>query len=183
MKLGRKKKPGTDMVPLPRVREYAKEETRQRYDYADMVWRCTCGAMGAGEESAHKHRRLSGSHSVREYVPKEVYDEEYEAHFSEGTDLEASGIWIVVKLNSSTPEGMLGRYYPKQMEAHVVESTTGLQAILDHYEHWVRSEEPKKRSEQDGRYVALDFFTGHRAEALVEAEWRANVDVAEGSHK
>lgn len=177
---------GTDLVRVVGPLAQDSPPPRPKYDYADMVWRCRCGATGTSRESAVAHiaRALGRCQpdEIREYVPKEVYETEYEAQFSESTELEASGTWIVVQMSTQTGEGEMA-YAAHRLTAHVVKADSGLKAIQTHYEDRVRRKNEGERDVEDGRYVAIDFFTGHRAEALIEAEWRANVDVAAGSHQ
>lgn len=159
---------------------------RERYD-AEFVWRCSCGSMGTNRESLQKHVRFDRRcepEDVTEYVPREVYDEEFE---TKNTTVAISGMWVVVKMPADTPEGELkGAARNGQIDARVVEAKTGLEAIQKAYTRQVGQLVPasdeRDRREADARYVAIDFFTGQRAEAKVEAEWRANVEVAEGSH-
>lgn len=182
----RGKKPGTDLVVATHVVQQA-PPPREEYDGADFIWRCgRCGAMGTSRSSMASHlgKLRCPVDAMREYVPREVYKEEYEATAQE---ISASGIWIVVKMPDDTPEGSiyLNRYREKPWDSIVLDGRSGLEAIQKWYSQQIADLGPKSteddREEANGRYVAIDFFTGHRAEALVESEWRANVEVAEGS--
>lgn len=188
--------PSTDLVPVaarpePEVEEH---EPVEEHDDTDFIWRCTsCGAMGTSRDSLHRHigsirrgrRAPCEATGIREYVLRVT--QEYEAKAAE---VAASGTWIVVKLPENTPEGEVQMPYNGSREdpwpTTVIESASGLGAIQEWYKTQVdrlrRDATESDREAANGRYVAIDFFTGHRAEALVESEWRANVAVAEGSH-
>lgn len=157
-----------------------------REEYRDedgMVWRCRCGATGISRESADRHvwssKRGCAHNDIREYVPREVYQEEYTAKRAE---VAMSGIWIVIKMPAETAEGSVAAKY----KSRVRNAKSGLEAIKDWYSEQIAELTPQSteadREEANGRYVAIDFFTGLRSEALVESDWRANVLVAEGSH-
>lgn len=98
-----------------------------------------------------------------------------------------SGIWIVVKLPTSVPEG----HFKEERSFRMVtpdldgislrEADTGLLAIQDFYLQCKKDQERESDgdlSEADGRYIALDFYGNHREEALVVGGWRADVTVA-----
>ncbi len=159
----------------------------------DFIWRCTnCGAMGTKREGVHAHigrvRRggICEAECIRHYVL--AVEQEYEAKAAE---VSASGIWIIVKLPDDTPEGEIKLKHRNgheidEWDVWITEGASGLAAIQERYKCQAKRLGPNSteehRNEMNGRYVAIDFFTGHRAEALIESEWRANVEVAEGSH-
>lgn len=183
----RRREPGTDLVQVPRV-VTEQPPPRQKYDYSDVVWRCRCGAMGSSRESGAAH--IARSHGrcradeIREYVPAEVYEDAAETTHSVTA---SSGIWMVVQMPAYTPEGgiHIERWRPADelgWPITVLDADSGVQAIQRFYEARIEKRDPGERDQEDGRYVAIDFFTGVRAEAEVKAEWRANVNVAEGSH-
>lgn len=161
------------------------EEDRQEYrDEAGMVWRCgRCGSMGTSKDSLDRHvwrgRRECNREHITEYVPRKVYQEEYEAKASQ---IAISGVWIVVKMPADTAEGSVAAKYT----SIVRNARTGLEAIQGWYSAQIakldRDSTEADREEANGRYVAIDFFTGTRSEARVTSDWRANVELAEGSH-
>jgi hypothetical protein len=142
--------------------------------------------MGTSRKSAADHCARSHGRchprDIREYVPAEVYEEAFsESSFSVAA---SSGVWIVLQLPVHTPEGSiaLNRFTTKMDWAvAVISADSGLQAIQEWYRERVEARTAGERDREDARYVAIDFFTGIRAEAEVRAEWRANVNVAEGS--
>lgn len=162
------------------------EETPPPPPDVEVIWRCRqCGSMGISQESMLAHvapNRRCQPDQVREYIPRPPA--------SESTDLAASGVWIVVKLPEGADEGDHPGEYSytrnRSWSSEVVEASTGLGAIKEWYSEQVgqlrRDSTEEDREKANGRYVAIDFFTGHRAEALVTSEWRANVTVAKGSH-
>lgn len=160
-------------------------EPHDEYSGEDLVWRCKCGSMGTSRDSMTTHvlRTRCGFEDIREYVPREVYKEEYERYEeAQAAELSLSGIWIVVKMSEYTEEGSVNSNY----ESKVMEARDGLKAIQGWYTEQIGELSPSdsevERNKANGRYVAIDFFTGHRYEAKITSEWRANVEVAEGSH-
>lgn len=183
-----KKKPGTDLVHVADPVE--PEPVQEPPLDTEFIWRCgNCGAMGINRESLHAHigkfirGNVCEAAGVRHYVL--AVEQEYEAKEAE---VSASDTWIVVKMPDDVNEGSIGwfRQGETPWPTTVRESASGLKAIQDWYTEQI-GELGGKATEEDrqacnGRYVALNFFTGHRAEALIESDWRANVEVAEGSH-
>lgn len=187
------KEPGTELVPQGPVRSVDPDPIPESPEDTDFIWRCgNCGAMGLNRESLHAHLgkvrrgKPCEPEGIKHYVL--AVEQEYEAKAAE---VSASGVWIIIKLPDDTPEGEIKRLHYKIGDDNpwlttVIEAASGLAAIQEWYSQKV-SNLAKDHTEADrekcnGRYVAIDFFTGHRAEALVESEWRANVEVAEGSH-
>ena len=190
--------PSRDLVPVaapvePVEPEPEEEPEREPWEEEDFVWRCrVCGSMGRGSSSQDRHAHQD----FDEYVPREVYHEEYEA--KQGP-IKSSGIWVVVKMPEATPEGEIAEdgtndlvVYGKRTirelwDSVVIEADGGMEAIKVWYEHQIADLNGhstwKEREEANARYVALDFFTGHRSEALITAEWQAKVNIAEGSHE
>lgn len=177
---------GQALLPAPAVIEEGPPPPPEDPD-AEFIWRCrSCGSMGTAHESLLAHiapgRRCEAA-EIREYVPRPPA--------SQSTEVGASGIWIVVKLPEDTEEGErpgARRHYDQdRWDADVVEASTGLGAIQSCYREQIErlrgDATEADREKANGRYVAIDFFTGHRAEALVTSEWRANVVVAGGSHE
>lgn len=188
MALFRKKDPGTELVHQGPVTPVEPEP--EPAPDTDFIWRCRCGSMGIHRESLHAHigkfrkGKMCEAGDIKHYVL--AFEQEYEAKAAE---VSASDTWIIVKLPDNVSEGEVGRYREgteNPWPTTVIESSSGLGAIQDWYKQQVE-ELPGAATDDDrekcnGRYVALNFFTGHRAEALIESEWRANVEVAEGSH-
>lgn len=177
------------LQPTPRVIALLPPPPREEYrDEAGMLWRCSsCGAVGTSRESASAHTWQSSrgcSHAdITEYVPRRVYQDEFAAgEQARHTELAVSGIWIVVKMPAETEEGSVASTY----RSKVLSARTGLAAIQAWYTEQVAALTPdsteRDREEANGRYVAIDFFTGIRSEARVTSDWRANVELAEGSH-
>jgi hypothetical protein len=85
-------------------------------------------------------------------------------------------VWLVVKMPPRTDEGD----HARRFEVVILEDETdGLRAIQKDYTRRLEDlGDDDDRSDADGRYVALDFYTGARVEAKVYGEWRAQVDVA-----
>lgn len=151
-----------------------------------MVWRCgRCGSMGTSPDSRSSHvwgDRSCTRDDITEYVPREVYEREYQAgQEARAAELALSGIWIVVKMPEDTEEGSVSRNYSSK----VLDARSGLEAIKSWYTQQVAALTPdsteREREEANGRYVAIDFFTGIRCEAKVFSDWRAEVELAEGS--
>ena len=94
-----------------------------------------------------------------------------------------SGIWIVVKLNVTTPEGEWTREPRRSVlrGAHKTwlgEADSGIKAIQDFYLQELDKCEDDDRTKADGRYVALDFYGGERVEALVTGDWKVDMAIA-----
>jgi hypothetical protein len=90
-----------------------------------------------------------------------------------------SGVWIVIKFSDALEAGGVSDDFK---EALIVKARSGEAAIKTVYtadlkKHGSAADLLKAKSE-DGRYVALDFYTGHRVEALVTGEWQAELEVA-----
>jgi hypothetical protein len=176
----------------PRVKPVAllPAPERPRYEGEDMMWRCgRCGASGTSYESMFAHttsvRRPCSDDDVREYFPKEVYEEEREAgREARASELAVSGIWIVAKMGASTPEGSVNA---ANWSVVLVDAHTGVEAIQKRYKEQIaklgEDSTERDREKANGRYVAIDFFTGMRAEARVMSQWGADMRVAEGSHQ
>jgi hypothetical protein len=89
-----------------------------------------------------------------------------------------SGVWVVIKFSDALEAG--GVEDPRKAE--IIKAPSGEQAIQDVYtadvaSHGSRADLVDAKNE-DGRYVALDFYTGHRVEALVRGGWKAELEVA-----
>lgn len=91
-----------------------------------------------------------------------------------------SGVWIVVKLPTSVEEGDWRRrgYTPAGYSTWMREADTGLEAIQQVYKDQFDRLDKDKREKADGRYVALDFYGGHRVEALVTGDWKVDIALA-----
>lgn len=185
-----RRKPGTDVVHIAEpVRE--PDPIPEPPEDTDFIWRCTtCGAMGINRVSLHAHigkvrrGKACEAEGIKHYVLAK--EQEYETKEAE---VSASDTWVVVKMAENVGEGEVERFVMGREDpwpTTVIEASTGLGAIQVWYKQKVdklgRDATEEDREACNGRYVALNFFTGHRAEALVESQWRANVEVAEGSH-
>lgn len=185
-----RRKPGTDVVHV--VAPVGEPDpTPEPPEDTEFIWRCTtCGAMGINRESLHAHigkvrrGKVCEAEGIKTYILREK--QEYEAKEAK---VAASDTWVVVKMPDDTREGEIAWYREGKENpwpTTIRESASGLKAIQDWYTSQVddldKSATDEDRENCNGRYVALNFFTGHRAEALIESQWRANVEVAEGSH-
>lgn len=107
-----------------------------------------------------------------------------------GVAVAPSGIWVVVKFDADLEEG---EWKEEFRAATIVKAIDGMSAIGQVYKRDLTGASEslslatrddnfslKDAKEEDGRYVALDFYTGHRVEAKVTGEWNANVEVASG---
>jgi hypothetical protein len=93
-----------------------------------------------------------------------------------------SGIWLVVVLDKSVPEGEWkpSRAYRSSKVQHtwLGKADSGMEAIAAVYGSRVKFVGEGAEEEADARYVALDFYGGERVEAFVNGEWVVNVKVA-----
>lgn len=90
-----------------------------------------------------------------------------------------SGIWVVIKFSDALEAGQFEEDF---RSAQIVKARSGEDAIkavygADMTQHGDNANLLKAKQE-DGRYVALDFYTGHRVEALVRGGWQAELEVA-----
>jgi len=90
-----------------------------------------------------------------------------------------SGIWVVIKFSDALAAGGVADDF---RQARIVRERTGERAIQAVYtadleKHGQRANLGSAKGE-DGRYVALDFYTGHRVEALVRGGWQAELELA-----
>lgn len=95
------------------------------------------------------------------------------------TAIAPSGVWVVIKFSDALEAGGFDKDFRK---AVIVKARSGEDAIRGVYTadlkaHGERADLLKAKGE-DGRYVALDFYTGHRVEALVRGGWNAELEVA-----
>lgn len=128
--------------------------------------------------------------------PSENGGEDFNAQRFAGTALMSavapSGIWVVIKFDPDLAEG---KWSEEFRTATIVQEREGIDAIRKVYARDLQEkagravvvrdeEEPppdmkmRDAKGEDGRYVALDFYTGHRVEAAVRGQWIAEVDLA-----